>query len=206
MIFISSADFKFHAFIIYNKEDESWVQKKLLRLLEEEHSLKICIHYKDFTPGVPFVDSMAESVYASYKIIAVFSSNFIQSKYCKYELDLAKYRLLNKRDNCLIIVRIDKTDFKTLPRELQCRNCIDYADLTERRFWKRKLLKFLNVPEDPGNEGTEIEEDHDNNNIAPGSATAGTDGRTRSRFSRLDSSTSTATEISIVTLNEENSG
>ena len=149
---------------------------------------------------MPFMDSMAESVYNSYKIIAVLSSNFLQSKYCHHELQLAQYRLLNQRDDSLIIIRIDKTDPSSLPRELRKRNFIDYADALERPFWKSRLLKFLNpsIPKS-GNEDVFMEQDQDNNN--------GTlDDSVRPRrigFDRLNSTVSNTTEVSIVTLNEE---
>lgn len=199
-----ASDFKYHVFIIYNKEDEGWVKRKLLKFLEEEHGLRVCIHYKDFTPGIPFTESMAESVSCSHKIIAVYSSNFLQSKYCNYELELARYRLLDKRDNCLIVIRIDKSKFDDLPRELRGRSCIDYADLTERQFWKRKLLKFLDVPKEPSHVEVAVETDPNSNVFAPEVTTEGSDGQMRSRYSRLDSSISTTTELSIVTLNEDN--
>ncbi|KAJ7382989.1 hypothetical protein OS493_031491 [Desmophyllum pertusum] len=69
-------EYKFYVFIIFNKEDTYWVKGKLLPFLEVKHHFKCCIHYRDFMPGTNFMDSMADSVYNSYKIIAVLSSNF----------------------------------------------------------------------------------------------------------------------------------
>ena len=110
---------------------------------------------------------MADSVYNSYKVIVVFSTIFLQSNYCSHELDLAKYRLLKERDGCLAIIRIDKTDYKKLPRGLKKRSFIDYASVLERPFWKSKLIKFLDIPSDCDNEYTSVEQDDDNNNSAP---------------------------------------
>ena len=127
-----STEFSYHAFIIYSQSDSDWVSRKLLPLLEEKHGLKCCIHYRDFTPGKPFQDSMAESVYNSYKIIAVLSSNFLNSNYCSYELNIAKHRLLNRRDESLVVIRIDNEDCRKLPKELRKRNFIDYSNALER--------------------------------------------------------------------------
>ena len=146
------AGFKYHAFIIYNQNDSHWVNEKLLPFLEERHHLKCCIHYRDFAPGKPFTESMAESVYSSYKIIAVLSSNFLKSNYCSYELNIAKYRLLNKHDDSLIIIKIDNEDCRKLPRELRKRSFIDYSNSLERPLWERKLLRFLNVQDDSNNQ------------------------------------------------------
>lgn len=171
--------------------------KQLLPFLEEEHHIKCCIHYRDFTPGVPFLDNMAECVFKSYKIIAVFSSNFLKSSYANHELNLAQYRLLNRRDDSLIIIRIDKTDPSNLPPALQKRNFIDYSDLVERPFWKGKLLKFLTS----GSQSASVETDN-NNRALQDSNEQNAPRQPRAEFDRLNSTTSTSTEISIVSYNE----
>ena len=129
---------------------------KLLPLLEEKHHFSCCIHYRDFAVGKPFRDSMAESVYNSHKVIALFSSNFVKSNYCKYELDLAIGRLLSHRDRCLAVIRIDKVDSNMLPKELKDKSFIDYSNATERRIWKQKLLAFLRQPGDEECHDTDV--------------------------------------------------
>ena len=95
---------------------------------------------------------MEESVYNSYKIIAVLSSSFLKSNYCSYELDIAKYRLLNRKDDSLIMIRIDKEDCRKLPRALRKRTFIDYSNSLERPLWENKLLRFLNVSDGSGDQ------------------------------------------------------
>ena len=139
------------------------MNRKLLPFLEERHHLKCCIHYRDFAPGKPFTESMAESVYSSYKIIAVLSSNFLKSNYCSYELNIAKYRLLNKKDDSLIIIRIDKGDCCKLPRELRKRSFIDYSNSLERPLWESKLLRFLNVEDECSKQDVAVKQTEWNN-------------------------------------------
>ena len=183
---------------MYQREDSHWVSKELLPFLEEEHHIQCCIHYRDFNPGTPFVESMAESVYKSYKIIAVFSSNFLKSNYCIHELELAQYRLLNRRDDSLIIIRIDKTDPSKLPPALQKRNFIDYSDALERPFWKSKLLKFLNS----GSQSVSTETDNNNSSLEDSNKQIG-HRQARADFDSFNSTISTATEMSIVSLKKE---
>jgi len=197
-------EFQYHAFIIYNHADTFWVTKKLLPLLEEKHHLKCCIHYRDFAPGRPFQDSMAESVYKSYKIIAVFSSNFVKSNYCSYELNIAKYRLLNRGDNSLIMIRIDEADSKNLPRELRKRNFIDYYNPLERPFWEDKVLKFLDVQNDELiDQSTTTQQIFYNNNNSNNDSIIVSKSNHRTDFNRLNSTTSNDTVISVVAANEE---
>ena len=160
-------EFNYHVFIIYSQEDSNWVNEKLLPLLEERHHLKCCLHYRDFVPGKPFTESMEESVYNSYKIIAVLSSNFLKSNYCSYELNIAKYRLLNRKDDCLIMIRIDKEDCRKLPRALRKRTFIDYSNSLERPLWENKLLRFLNVSDGSGDQDeNEKQAEYNNDGIS----------------------------------------
>lgn len=144
-----------------------------------------------------FYETMAQCVYKSYKIIAVLSDNFLKSNYCNYELNIAKYRLLDRRDDSLIMIRIDEADSNKLPRQLRKRNFIDYYSLFERPFWEQKLLKFLNT--ENGNFSTESgtskpDFSQGNSNHSSDCGEAG-----RIGFSRLNSMNSNVTEVSVVT-------
>ena len=172
-------------FIIYNNEDKLWM-KKLLTFLEEKHNLKCCVHYRNWIIGRPFRDSMAESVNDSYKIIALFSSNSIKSNYFNYELDLAIDRQEKSGDHSLAVIRIDGVNFIELPSELRNKTLIDCKDPSQRLIWKTKLLEFLDLPLDSDNNNVEDYQVNINNGV------------TRTRFSRLDSTTSNDSQTPLV--------
>ena len=200
------------------------MKTKLLPLLEEKHHLSCCIHYRDFVVGKPFRDNMAESVYNSHKVIALFSSNFVKSNYCKYELNLAIGRLLSNRDRCLAVIRIDNVDSNMLPKELKDKSFIDYSNATERRIWKQKLLAFLRQPgdeechdvnhncninstnddnrerlESASSMESDVHQEHPNADMEEISDLSSTNGnRGRITFMRLESTTSNDTVISVV--------
>ena len=132
--------FKFDAFIIYSTTDEKWVKKKLLSTLEKKHNIKCCIHYRDFLPGVPFVENMAQSVYNSRKTIAVVSKSFLSSNYCNHELNIALHRLVERGDNSVIVIKLDDVEDRELPIELQCRSYIDFTKATDKKTWEYKLV------------------------------------------------------------------
>ena len=194
--FLSLTEFKYHAFIIYSSEDKSWVTGELLPFLEEESHLKCCVHYRDFMPGKPFEVNMAESVYNSYKVIAVFSKNLVLSNYCIHELDLAKHRLLKERDDSLVVMRIDKTDCEMLSRGLKKRSFIDYANPLEKPFWKNKLIKFLDTSKDLVEESRN--EDKDNNNCFPNDFIE----ENQQKRTTYERTISTATEVSVISETE----
>ena len=133
--------FKFDAFIIYSSTDETWVKKKLLTILEKKHNIKCCIHYRDFLPGVPFVQNMAQSVYNSRKTIAVVSKSFLSSNYCNEELNIALHRLVERGDNSVIVLKLDDVEDSKLPVELRCRSYIDFTKATDKKTWEYKLVR-----------------------------------------------------------------
>ena len=172
-------------FIIYNNEDKLWM-KKLLTFLEEKHNLKCCVHYRNWIIGRPFRDNMVESVNNSYKVIALFSSNSIKSNNVSYELDLAIDRQEKSGDHSLAVIRIDGVNFEELPLKLRYKTLIDYEDPSQRLIWKRRLLQFLNLPLDSDNNNVEDYQVNINNGV------------TRTRFSRLDSTTSNDSQTPLI--------
>ena len=172
------------------------MQNKLRIPLEEKYHLKCCIHWRDFEPGGVFLESMADSVEKSFKIIAVYSKNFLESKYSMHELKLAEYRQVSQGDDCLVIIRIDDIEFSKLPEGLKKRSVIDYFNTIERPFWIGRLLRFLQVPEDSDNQDAVTGQEGDNNNRTDSRA-----GRTRIRkntFVRLSSTSSNESAESFV--------
>ena len=88
---------------------------------------------------------MVDSVYKSRKTVAVVSRSFFDSKYCSSELDFALHRLLEKRGNSLVVIKLDDVDKNKLPKALQKRSYIDYPHLNEKQAWERNLVKCFKV-------------------------------------------------------------
>ena len=135
--------FKYGAFIVFSSLDEE-IMEKVLHFLEIELHLKCCVHFRDFPPGVPFVENMAYSVNNSYKVVVLFSNNFLTSQFAEYEMKLAIHRMVKRRDNSLVVMRIDDVDSARLPPELITNSFIDYNSILERPFWKQRIREFFN--------------------------------------------------------------
>ena len=116
------------------------MKNKLLLTLEKKHNIKCCIHYRDFLPGVPFVENMANSVYNSRKTIDVVSKSFLSSNWCNHELNIALHRLIERGDNSVIVIMLDDVEDSDLPIELLCRSYIDFTKATDKETWECKLV------------------------------------------------------------------
>ena len=148
LFLLSELEFEYDAFVIFSSQDSDWVTKTLILTLEEKHGLKCCVHYRDFVVGVPFRENMVNSVYKSRKTIAVVSNNFFNSNYCGFEMDYALHRLMERRDNSLVAIKLDDVDRGKLPKELRERSFIDLSKNIEKEHWERKLVKCLTIPSD----------------------------------------------------------
>jgi len=143
---VNGRQFRYDVFVTFSSQDLNWVNKELLPLLEK-HKLIYCIHDRDFEIGKAVVDNMAESVYTSRKVLAVMSHNYMSSKFCRGELEMALYRSTEMGDSSVIVMRIDGVDRSKLPKALRNRTFLDHYDITERKTWEERLIKHLKPPQ-----------------------------------------------------------
>ena len=142
---VDENDIKYDVFITYSRNDFSWVDKELLRLLRE-NQVKYCVDHKHFELGKAIVENITDSVYQSRKVLAVWSGSYASSKYCKQELDYAIQRSFQNSDCSVIVIRLDRTDQKKLPKPLRAKTFLDYSDSVERQGWEKRLIKHLKRP------------------------------------------------------------
>ena len=116
--------------------------RRILNLLEKHH-IKCCVHYKDFRPGIPFVEEMARCVNDSQKVLVLYSKHFLTTPFGDYEMKLAIHRMVERRDNCLVIIKIGDVDHDNLPPEISKNNFIDCTSLLERPHWKTRVLNLF---------------------------------------------------------------
>lgn len=132
----------YETFLTYSTKDYDWIKNKLLPLLEK-YLVKYCLPHRDFEPGKALIENITDGIYQSRTVIAVISKNYMSSKKCRDELDVALYRVAERNENSLIVIRVDSIEKSQLPKALRNRTFLDYMDKEEKRHWERRLLKQL---------------------------------------------------------------
>ncbi|XP_076453667.1 toll-like receptor 2 [Babylonia areolata] len=99
-------NFDFDVFVSYASEDLPWVRHQLMAKLEGELGLRLCVHERDFVPGRHIVDNIVQCVESSKKVLMVYSTPFVQSQWCQFELSLCLSHVLDY-DDALIVVCVD---------------------------------------------------------------------------------------------------
>ena len=97
--------YEYDAFVIYDKNDFEWVRKNctknLIRKMTKvelitRHAFRLCLHERDFMPGATIGENVLRAIDSSRKTIVVLSRNFLQSKWCEFELQMARIECVEK--------------------------------------------------------------------------------------------------------------
>lgn len=110
-------------------------------------SLTLCLHKRDFLPGQWIVDNIISAIERSHHTIFVLSENFVQSDWCRYELDFSHFWLFDGqsgRDPAILILLepLSKDDvpkrFCKLRKLMSSTTYLEWPQEEDRRaeFWK----------------------------------------------------------------------
>lgn len=142
----------YDAFVIYSSLDEDWVRNELVKNLEEGvPPFHLCLHYRDFIPGVAIAANIIqEGFHKSRKVIVVVSQHFIQSRWCIFEYEIAQtWQFLGSHAGIIFIVlqKLEKSLLRQqveLYRLLSRNTYLEWDDsvLGRHIFWRR-LRKAL---------------------------------------------------------------
>uniref|UniRef100_A0A8D0H6E3 Toll-like receptor 2 n=1 Tax=Sphenodon punctatus TaxID=8508 RepID=A0A8D0H6E3_SPHPU len=110
-------DICYDAFVSYSERDSEWVENLLVQELEQAiPPFKLCLHKRDFVPGKWIVDNIIDSIEKSHKTLFVLSDHFVQSEWCKYELDFSHFRLFDENSDTAILILLEPIQEKTIPK------------------------------------------------------------------------------------------
>ncbi|NXC72723.1 TLR22 protein, partial [Anhinga anhinga] len=110
-------DICYDAFVSYSENDSDWVENIMVRELEQAcPPFRLCLHKRDFVPGKWIVDNIIDSIERSHKTLFVLSEHFVQSEWCKYELDFSHFRLFDENNDAAILVLLEPIQSKTIPK------------------------------------------------------------------------------------------
>uniref|UniRef100_H3AXD4 Toll-like receptor 2 n=1 Tax=Latimeria chalumnae TaxID=7897 RepID=H3AXD4_LATCH len=106
----------YDAFVSYSERDSEWVENTLVPELEgSAPPIRLCLHQRDFVPGKWIIDNIVDSIEKSRKTIFVLSEHFVQSNWCKYELDFVHFRLFEGNDSAILIL-LEPIRKETIPK------------------------------------------------------------------------------------------
>ncbi|KFO82416.1 Toll-like receptor 4, partial [Cuculus canorus] len=137
----------YDAFVIHSSKDQEWVIKELVEPLERgTPPFQLCLYYRDFIPGVPIVTNIIqEGFLSSRNVIAVISTNFLESKWCSFEFDIAQsWQLVEGKAGIIMIVleEVNKSLLRQklgLSRYLRRNTYLEWKnnEISRHVFWRQ---------------------------------------------------------------------
>ncbi|KAM4725652.1 toll-like receptor 13 [Anableps anableps] len=150
-------DHQFDAFVSYHINDEDWVYKEMLPMLEEKQGWRLCLHHRDFQPGKPIIENITDAIYGSRKTICVISRSYLQSEWCSRELQMASFRLFDEQKDVLILLFLEEISAHSLSpyyrmrKLVKKRTCLSWPQAVDhpRVFWQnvQRALQTGDAPE-----------------------------------------------------------
>ena len=137
----------YDAFVSYCRKDVDWVLDTLLPYLEAPQcGFHLCVHERDFVPGVAITKNIMTAIQCSRRTILVLSPNFIKSGWCDLEFQAAHQRALEDRSNFLIVVLLEEVDHKDLDETLSLyMKTRTYITVKDNWFWQKMLYAMPKV-------------------------------------------------------------
>ncbi|WAR05188.1 TLR4-like protein [Mya arenaria] len=83
--------------------------------------MKLCVHQRDFLPGIPIQDNIVDAIRTSKKTVVILSKNFVMKQWGIFEFNMARMESIDKRvseNGCLVIVLYENVPAKIMPLEI----------------------------------------------------------------------------------------
>ena len=161
---LKKGELEFDAFVSYSEMDSGWVETHLVPELEQtEPPLRLCLHKRDFLPGGWILDNIMEAIEKSHRTLFVLSQHFVNSEWCKYELDYTHFRLFDHNDDAVVLILLEPIDKDTIPKKfcklrrvMNSRTYLEWPDDDGQivRFWQ-SLRSAIRRPESDDRNGVE---------------------------------------------------
>ncbi|MEQ2175665.1 Toll-like receptor 2, partial [Goodea atripinnis] len=107
--------------------------------------LTLCLHKRDFLPGHWIMDNIMSAIERSRRTVFVLSENFVQSDWCRYELDFSHFWLFNAGGDAAILILLEPLPKDNIPKRfcklrklMSSTTYLEWPQEEERRpeFWR----------------------------------------------------------------------
>lgn len=144
---LNSPDSVYDVFVTYDTRDphvSEWVMRNLRVKLEEEGEkyLPLCLEDRDWTPGVPLVDNLTQSIRHSRKTLFVLTEGYVKTGVFKLAMYLAHQRLLDENVDVIVVLMLEPvlqhSHFLRLRRRLCGKSVVEWprTAAAEPWFWQ----------------------------------------------------------------------
>ncbi|WP_372365703.1 toll/interleukin-1 receptor domain-containing protein [Candidatus Uabimicrobium sp. HlEnr_7] len=116
-------DYKYDIFISYSHQNTKEANLLVSFLKELDSKIRIFIDRKELNVGCAWQQQIYDALDSCHKVIALYSHDYLNSKVCKEEFNIALYRDRDTTENLLFPIYLYSTDLPTYMKVLQYLDC-----------------------------------------------------------------------------------
>ncbi|XP_045160411.1 toll-like receptor 4 [Mercenaria mercenaria] len=138
------ADFQNDVFVSYADSEGTFVRRHLVPELENNRGLNLLVHDRDFRAGNFVNDNIMHAITTSRKTLIIMSRNFLRSKWCCYEMNMARMEGIKTGRDVVCILMKEEVPTSGLPLEIidiiSQKTYLEYPDDNQnhlQQFWDR---------------------------------------------------------------------
>lgn len=115
---LDGMEFEKDVFVSYANEDRGFVRQRVVPKLEEEGSISLLVHDRDFLAGEFVADNILRAVTTTRKTLVILTQAYIRSKWCVYEMNMARMEAADTGRNVICVILKEDIPAKHLPLEI----------------------------------------------------------------------------------------
>ncbi|XP_063400238.1 toll-like receptor 4 [Mytilus trossulus] len=137
--------YMYDVFVSYADEDQTFVHNILVKKLEKDGGIQLCLHKRNFLPGNDIATNITSAIHNSRKTMVIMSPYYLASYWCMFEYNMARMEGIYERDyeNILFLVFYKQISTCDLPLQIlelvQCQSYIEYPndEYGDVVFWEQ---------------------------------------------------------------------
>jgi toll-like receptor 13 len=138
--------FEYDAFVAYHNNSLRWVVNELRPNLEDyapDRPIALCLHHRNWLPGVPIEENILNSIKRSRKTIVVLTRHFLRSNWCDFELQMARLRGFDEGQDIVIVIALEDIPINEMSETLiNLRRSSTWLELPQRCHEVGSILPF----------------------------------------------------------------
>ncbi|XP_075963241.1 toll-like receptor 8 [Anarhichas minor] len=147
---LKSPDCVYDVFVTYDTRDphvSEWVMTNLRVKLEEEGDkhLPLCLEERDWAPGAPLVENLAQSIRYSRKTLFVLTEAYVKTGVFKLAMCLAHQRLLDENVDVIVLLMLEPvlqhSHFLRLRRRMCGKSVLEWPRTAAAEPWFWQILR-----------------------------------------------------------------
>ncbi|XP_052814080.1 toll-like receptor 4 [Mya arenaria] len=79
-------NYRYDAFISYSDHDLHFIRDEIIPRLEDR-GMKLCVHERDFLPGISIWDNIVDAIRTSKKTVVILFKTFVKKQWCIFEFN-----------------------------------------------------------------------------------------------------------------------